>query len=346
MDISKTCAPLAANSLGMALVMSSSTPLLLLDEGLLVLAASGSFCRAFALNASKVVGQSMFALGAGEWNLPQLRSLLQTTVAGRAAVDAYEIDLVRPGMEPCRLIISAHLLGMPEGDGTYLVLGATDVTEVRHIERVKDDLVRDKQLLLQELQHRVANSLQIIASILMQSVRRVQSEETRTHLRDAHRRVMSIATLQHQLALSSADEVALGPYFTDLCNSIGASMISDAAPISLTVKADTTVTSSAISVSLGLIVTELVINSLKHAFPDGTKDCAIAVEYGSSPDGWSLSVADNGIGMASEPDPADAGLGTGIIHALAKQLHGKIVITDNVPGTKVTIISESCFKKP
>ena len=143
----------------------------------------------------------------------------------------------------------------------------TDVTSSRLADKLKDDLVQKNQILLQELQHRVANSLQIIASVPMQSARKVQSEETRTHLHDAHHRVMSIATLQKQLAIGSSDHVALDQYFKDLCASIGASMIDDLERVTLISNADTTVTSANVSVSLGLIVTELVINALKHAFP-------------------------------------------------------------------------------
>ncbi|MGO7668364.1 histidine kinase dimerization/phosphoacceptor domain -containing protein, partial [Rhizobium ruizarguesonis] len=75
----------------------------------------------------------------------------------------------------------------------------TDVTDARAEARLKDDLVRDNAILLQEVQHRVANILQIIASVLMQSARRVHSEEARGHLHNAHHLVMSIAALQRQL---------------------------------------------------------------------------------------------------------------------------------------------------
>lgn len=68
--------PHEASSLGMALVMSSATPLVLLSDSLVVQAASGSFCRAFSINCSNVVGRELFMLGDGEWNIPQLRSLL------------------------------------------------------------------------------------------------------------------------------------------------------------------------------------------------------------------------------------------------------------------------------
>lgn len=327
----------SASSLGMALVMSSTTPLLLLDAALRIQAASGSFCGAFELLPNETIGCPIFALGAGEWDIPQLRSLLEATAAGRAPIDAYEIDLVRPGEEPRNLILSAHLLILPPGERPTIALAVSDVTAARKAERVKDELVREKQLLLLELQHRVANSLQIIASVLMQSVRQVQSEESRVHLRDAHNRVMSIATLQRQLTMSVDETVAIGPYFTELCNSIGASMIADAKTMRLWVNTDASVTSSAVSVSLGLIVTELVINCLKHAFPGGTAQGTIEVDFRTGPSGWILSVADNGTGQVEDFSPEQAGLGTGIVNALVKQLKSTLNIKDNNPGIIIEI---------
>ena len=99
------------------------------------------------------------------------------------------MDLVREGKAPCSLILSAHKLDYFDTEKVRVVLAATDVTQTRLAEKQKDDLIREKHVLLQELQHLVANSLQIIASVLMQSARHVQSEETRLHLHDAHSRV-------------------------------------------------------------------------------------------------------------------------------------------------------------
>jgi two-component system, sensor histidine kinase PdtaS len=329
--------PEHADNMSIALISSSFAPLVLLNEDLTVIAASQSFCHAFDIECVGVTGKKLAELGDGEWNVRQLNSLLQATVAGNAAIDVYEMDLVRAGKDTLRLLINAHTLNYFEAESIRVVLAVTDVTAKRLAEKVKDDLVRDKQLLLQEIQHRVANSLQIIASVLLQSARKVQSNESRDQLRDAHNRVMSIAMLQKHLSTVSVENVALATYFKDLCGSIGASMISDPSRLLLTTHIDDSVVDPDTSVSLGLIVTELVINSLKHAFPGRTREGSIKVDYSSNGDAWTLIIADDGVGMPKDADDRKPGLGTGIVEALAAQLDATVTITDQAPGTKVTI---------
>lgn len=337
--------PENSSSLGMALVVSSATPLLLLDEQLVIRAASETFCRTFDLPVDAVVGTSLFALGNGEWDKPQLRTLLEATARGQAAVEAYEFELKRNGKPDRILVLAAHALDHLENDALRLVLAILDHTALRTAQNdARDQALRndvlagEKQILLQELNHRVANSLQIIASILMQRVKGVQSKEARAHLREAHHRVMSIATLQRLLASTATGDVALKPYLSDLCASIGASMIGDPERLTLDVVADGSVMSPDQSVSVGLIVTELVINSLKHAFPDAEqKQCHIEVAFAASPSGWVLTVGDNGCGLPDSHEEAKAGLGTGIVNALAGQLDAIVAVTDNGPGTMVTV---------
>jgi two-component sensor histidine kinase len=234
------------------------------------------------------------------------------------------------------LVVNARKLDDGDLDHIRLLLAITDVTDIRTEARLKDDLVRDKAILLQEVQHRVANSLQIIASVLMQSARRVQSEEARGHLNDARHRIMSIAALQRQLSTSAAGSVELRAYFTQLCQSLGASMIADPTRLSIQVKVDDSIVDADVSISLGLIVTELVINALKHAFPD-ERTGTIEIDYRSSGEDWTLSVADNGVGMRVGKDAPKAGLGTGIVEALVKNLGGEITMNNADPGTVVTI---------
>ena len=322
-------------ALALAVVGSSIAPLILLDGDFRIVAASASFFDGFETDCTATVGQSLFDLRSGEWNVPQLRALLKATAAGSAQIDAYEMDLKGDRLAPRRLVINAQKLDYGDPAHIRLLLSVADVTDARLANKLKDDLLREKAILLQEIQHRVANSLQIIASVILQSVRRVQSEEARSYLKDAHSRVMSVATLQQQLTASRLSEVGLRGYFTQLCESIGASMIRDRAQLTLEVNVDASAVAADASVSLGLVVTELVINSLKHAFPGG-RPGRIVVDYHAQGPNWTLSVADNGVGMdAASSTP---GLGTSIVAALASQLRARVQVADAHPGTTVSLV--------
>ncbi|MCL6251321.1 sensor histidine kinase [Altererythrobacter sp. KTW20L] len=334
---SYTPATAVDDSLLLAVIHSSNAPLLLLDDTLTILAASQSFSRVFDLDAAELAGHKVGSIGAGEWNVPQLESLLNATARSNAAIDTYEMDLKRNKVPVRRLVVTARKLAYASGAETRLLVTVMDVTDARLADKLKDDLVREKAILLQELQHRVANSLQIIASVLMQSARRTQSEETRANLHDAHQRIMSVATLQQKLAVSQLGDVELRSYFTDLCRSIGASMIRDHEQISLDVTADDSTTSADVSISLGLIVTELVINALKHAFPGG-RIGQIDVGYRADGSDWTMSVTDNGVGLPTGDYTAEAGLGTNIVAALASSLGAVVETTDAKPGVRVSIV--------
>src|SRR6202030_823689 len=115
-----------------------------------------------------------------------------------------------------------------------------------------------------------------------------------------------------------------------------ASMIQDHNQLSLEVRSDESQVSSDISVSLGLIVTELVINALKHAFA-GNRHGKIFVDYHADGTAWSFSVEDTGIDMPKGDDTSKAGLGTSIVKALARQLQAHIKVADASPGPSVSI---------
>jgi chemotaxis protein methyltransferase CheR len=115
-------------------------------------------------------------------------------------------------------------------------------------------------------------------------------------------------------------------------------MIGENRPISLKVSGESGSATSRQAESLGLIATELVINSLKHAFSENTKDGQITVAYDVSGTDWKLSIADNGVG---QPDGVFAqpktGLGTGIVTALAQQLGAKVETLAGPEGTTVSV---------
>ena len=164
-------------------------------------------------------------------------------------------------------------------------------------------------------------------------------DETRAQLHDAHHRIMSIATVQQQLQASAlGNKIEIGPYLSKLADSLAKSMIGDRRPVSVAVQADAGTAVSSQAVSIGLIVTELVINALKHAFPD-RHEGAILVKYEVEGAHWRLSVSDDGVGRTDEgAEAARTGLGTSIVESLARQLGGRVELSSGPQGTIVSII--------
>ena len=326
------------HDLAEAIVDAIREPLLVLGPDLRVIAASRSFYRTFAVTPHKTEGRLVFDLGDGQWNIPKLRALLEDIIPKRRTVESYEVEHEFPSIGRRVMLLNARRVFDEDGSASAILLAIEDVTRRREADREKDELLQAKEILLQEMQHRVANSLQIIASILLLKARTVQSEETRLHLQDAHQRVMSVATVQEQLHASGLNErIEIGPYLIKLCASLAASMVGERRALSIKVQATSGGATSSEAVSLGLIVTELVINALKHGFPAGAEG-EILVSYGAQDSGWRLSVADNGSGsQEAEGEPAHVGLGTSIVEALAHQLNATVVKISGPEGTAITI---------
>ncbi len=334
-----------AQTLAQAIVDTIHEPLLVLDSGLRVLAASRAFYEIFRVDPEHTMGRLLYDLGDGQWNIPALRLLLETIIPEKTAMDGFEVEHDFPGVGHRTMLLNARKVIYATSTDTTILLAFTDVTARRVIEREKADLLeraeellRQKQTLLQEMQHRVANSLQIIASILLIKARAVTSEETRHHLKDAHQRVLSVAEVQSQLHASGGiDRIEVGPYLSKLCSSLAGSMIGESQPIVVTVDADEGRIGSDKAVSMGLIVTELVINAIKYAFPAARTDARILVTYRGADDRWTLVVADNGVGQVEgSVVSAQGGLGTAIVEALVKQLDAHVDVVSN-PGMSVSV---------
>jgi two-component sensor histidine kinase len=325
--------------LALAMVCASPTPLLLLDGDCKVVAASASFCDTFRIDPAEAIGRSLFSLGTGQWEVPQLRSLMSATISGDAKIDAYEAELRTGDGKPRCIVLNVRKLAYGRSGDVRLLVAVADVTDSRALEKAGRVLAHDNAVLSQEVRHRVANSLQIIASVMMLNAKKTSSEELRGHLRDARNRVMSIADLQSQLAVASGADANLRDYLTKLCDTIAASMIADPEQLVLSVTAPDVLVGAEVSVSLGLIVTELVINSLKHGFSDGAAG-EINVAYDDEGASWTLSVTDTGLGMPQVQPEAMAGLGTSIVQALARQLRATVVVEPMYPGTRVCIVHD------
>jgi chemotaxis protein methyltransferase CheR len=334
-----------ARSLAQIIVDTVREPILALDDGLNIRFASSSFHQAFQVDAETVLHRHLFSLDNGVWDVPALRMLLERMNGMQPTAGTVEVSQVFGSAGPRTLLVHARKVVHEEKYRNAILLSFEDITERREIEKEKEllrkqthDLLQQKDMLLEEMQHRIVNSLQIIASILLLKARVVTSEETRQHLQDAHRRVMSVAAVQQHLHISgSSDLIEIAPYLSKLCDSLAESMIGDSRQAMLSVRADEGKVTSADAVSLGLIVTELVINALKHAFPDEKKSSTVTVRYESNGTDWKLSVSDNGIGRPEGDGTRKGGLGTSLVNALANQLDAQVKIVSGPNGMDVSV---------
>ena len=330
-------------ALAEAIVNTVRESLLVLDSHLRVVVASRSFYATFQTTPEKTNGRLIYDLGDGEWNNAGLRELLERIVPERGVMEDFEIEQDFPRIGQRSMLLNARKV-FYEGDANLtLLLTIEDITKRRAIERRLQTLSEQKDMLFEEMSHRVANSLQIIASILLMKARSVQSLETRNHLEDAHRRVMSVATLQQHLrATGKGEDIEVAKYLTTLCDSLSSSMIQKQRKIVLEVVAGVGSVSSEKAVSFGLVVTELVINALKHAFPPDAKTGHIVVGFEAKGGDWKLSVSDNGTGIHKKPAGEKLnGLGTTLVKALAQQLESQVESASGRKGTTVSLTRAS-----
>jgi chemotaxis protein methyltransferase CheR len=332
-------------ALAQAIVDTVRDPLLVIDHDLRVIAASRSFYKTFRLAPDDVHGRSVYAIDGGQWDIPEFRELLASIVNNQSTAEGYEFDRKFPALGHRVMLLNARKVFYEKSAYTNILLTFEDLTDQRTIERQLQDLVREKDMLLSEMAHRVANSLQIIASILILKARAVQSEETRLQLEDAHQRVLSVAAVQQHLHVAGDGKpIEISTYLTKLCQTLAQSMIGDSRPVSLKVDADAGTAGSRDAVSIGLIVTELVMNALKHAFPGEKPGAAIVVSYKVAGSDWKLSVSDNGIGKPDlSPSNTKPGLGTSLVKALTRQLDAVVELISDSRGTAVSI-THATFK--
>jgi two-component system, chemotaxis family, sensor kinase Cph1 len=199
----------------------------------------------------------------------------------------------------------------------------------------KDGLLQQKEMLLKEVNHRIQNSLQLVSSFLGLQSRAVGDPKLHVAFEEARRRLQAVALVHRRLYRADQIEIVdLGRYFEELIGDMNASMgVEWAGKIS--VDAAPVLTPTDRAVSLGLVVTELVINANKYAY-DGAPG---AIEVGLEDHGAKLRVivADHGRGKHAPGE----GFGSRMMAAMVRQLGGELTFGDNKPGLRAILTCPS-----
>jgi PAS domain S-box-containing protein len=213
-----------------------------------------------------------------------------------------------------------------------------DVT-ARHLaeERLRASL-REKEVLLREIHHRVKNNLQIVSSLLYLQSTRIEDARLRDVLRDSQNRVMSMALLHQQLYESyDLSEIPFASYVTDLARTLYHAHGVSTDRVGLVVRGADVVLTLDVAVPCGLVLNELLSNALKHAYPGDVRG-TISVEIERDGDGYRMRVSDDGVGLPEDfVERAKTSLGTKLVERLVAQLGGTLSRTTSSAGTSFEV---------
>lgn len=246
-----------------------------------------------------------------------------------AALTALNFERYCPTSDGRKIPMSVSVVPLrdPLGQARGMVCVGRDITESKEAaEKIQAALV-EKDVLLKEIHHRVKNNLQIISSLLNMQARKITDEKSRAIFLDSQNRVKSMALIHESLYQSTdLSQIDFDDYLRKLASHILRSYNLEADRIQLTFSGANLSMSVDAAVPCGLIINELISNSLKYAFPEQRKG-EIRIALRLTPQGYSLTCADNGVGLPPDFDITQTtSLGLKIVRTLTDQLNGELRI--------------------
>jgi len=314
--------------------------LLVLDPDLTIRFANRSFCDTFAVAPQDAVGRKLHEIGNGQWDMPELRAALATIVSSGTSIEAFEVDQLFPPLGRRVMALDARKIRRPGDETQQILLAIDDVTERVRLEREHAIAGERIDILLQELTHRVKNSLQIIAAMVSIEARMQSSGEGQAALERVSHRINALGHLYSKLSKAGTVEaVDAASYLDELCRDLIASVHQEGGTsIVLETDIESELLPTDRAIPIGLIVNELVTNAVKFAFPGDTKG-TVLVTLKRAPGELRLTVADDGLGL--DPQRADSGLGGRLVESFAQQLGGQLIRQSDGRGTTVRLILPS-----
>lgn len=275
---------------------------------------------------------------------------LETLAALRALPEAPPVVYVT-GSDEGRIAVAALKAGAADyvvktvGDDFYDLLTAcfTSVLARAGLERAKASVEADLrasnarlEALLGEVNHRVANSLQMASAIIRLQAGALTDPAARDALADTQRRIDAIAQVHRRLYTSSdVDSIEMRGYLSPLIEELAGTWSTDAAPRRLSLAADPVRLPPDRAVSLGVIVTELVSNACKYAY--GATPGEVRVALRADEAYFTMTVEDDGRGLVAGATPQGTGLGTKLIRAMTQSLGGTLAYDPAHPGVRAVL---------
>lgn len=288
--------------------------------------ANAAYEQWFGVRGSDVVGKTLQELLGDLYPL----NLAYIEAALRGEPQVFERDIPRPGGGPARSSQVHYLPHVSGGSVHGFVVMVIDITGRKVLESTLTAGLREREVLLQEIHHRVKNNLQIICSLMNMQLRRASDAAFKDAMGECQRRVQAIALVHEQLYQSpDYSRVSFSTYVRTLAGNIFSALGISAARVELVVDIADVALAVDRAIPCGLVLNELVTNALKHAFPAGRAGTLrVTLRPVESGRQLELVVADDGVGIPQGFDLASsASLGVQLITTLAEQLAGQVTVT-------------------
>jgi len=272
--------------------------------------------------------QLIFELGNGEWNIPELRSLLEDILANNTEFENLEIVQITPAQEQRILLLNGRRIVQ----GTHIVtilLAIENITEYRQAEQQIRNSLREKEILLREIHHRVKNNLQIVSSLLSLQSNRLKNQNLSEVLQESQNRVRAMALIHETLHQSSNwAEVNFAEYTGNLVSNLFRTYPIESNDISFNLNVQPEIFINADrAVLCGLIINELVTNALKHGFPEGGKGELFVTLTTSEDNLLNLIIGNTGLSLSAEFYLENlSSMGLNLVMSLIKQLKGNLEV--------------------
>jgi two-component system, chemotaxis family, CheB/CheR fusion protein len=310
-------------------------PLVILDPQLRVIKANSAFYQVFRTSQADTEQQFIYTLGSGQWNILQLRGLLEDIIPQHSEFHSFEVTHDFPQLGERTVLLNARRIRRDEQETDTILLGIEDITEFRQAERTTANL-REKEVLLREIYHRVKNNLQVVSSLLNLQAGSIQDPNVRELFQESQRRIQAMSLVHQKLYGSEhLTNINLWSYVQSLVGDL-ALMYETVGRIAFDIHVEGELDIDT-AIPCGLILTELVSNALKYAFPAGQQGNISVTLRPETEDRWILMVQDDGVGIPPETDIAHLdSLGLNLVRDLASQLRGRVEL-DRSRGTTFTI---------
>jgi two-component sensor histidine kinase len=250
------------------------------------------------------------------------------------------IETVRVRKDGKRIDVSLCISPIKDANGRLLgaAIIAHDITERKQVETYLKTSLREKEMLIKEIHHRVKNNLQVISSLLGLQAHTIGDSRLRAPLEESQARIQTMALIHQQLYRSgNLAQIDFAEYLRDLATRVVRSSRVGQGHLSLEISAEEVYFPIETAIPCGLLLHELLSNCVKHAFPGG-RNGTIRVTLCRHLQGThELTVRDDGVGLPEGLDVhATVSLGLRLVHLLAAQLHGMLTF-ESRQGTTVTL---------